>query len=155
VRDKSIELTVGLFMLAGLFALLILAFKVSGLTFYSRHKSYTITAEFNNIGSLKVRSPVSIGGVKIGEVTNIDLNPKTYKAIVTMRINDSEDQIPTDSSAQILTAGLLGSNYISLSPGFDNTYLKNNSQITTTHSALILEDLIGQLVYKIGGGSEK
>ena len=154
MREKSMEVTVGFFMLAGLFALLILAFKISGLTLDDSRSAYMVTADFNNIGILKVRSPVKIGGVKIGEVTKIRLNKITFKAIVSMQINHRANNIPTDSSAQILTAGLLGSNYVSLTPGFDDTYLQNASEITTTHSALILENLIGQLVYKLGSSDD-
>jgi len=146
---RLIEIIVGLFMLAGLAALLVLAFQISGLTTGNGKSYYTITANFNNVGSLKVRSPVRIAGVRVGEVSAIDLNKQTFQAKVTMHVDDRQNKLPTDSSASIFTEGLLGANYVSLNPGFDNTYLKNGSIITNTHPALILENLVGQLLFKL------
>lgn len=148
-RDRTIEVMVGIFMLAGMIALLVLALKISGLSEYFGQAGYTVTAQFDNIGSLKVRAPVTIAGVRVGQVTNIKLDPKNFRAIVQMKIEEKEHDIPSDSAARILTEGLLGSNYISISPGFDNTYLKNDSKIQITHSALILENLIGQFLFSI------
>jgi len=149
VRERSIEIIVGLFMLAGVLALLILALKVSGLSNYVSTGGYTVTADFDNVGDLKVRAPVTMSGVKVGEVTGIGLNTTTFKAVVTMQINPDQNKIPTDSSASIYTQGLLGSNYVNLRPGFDDTYLKQGSVIHDTHPALILEDLIGQFLFSI------
>ncbi len=146
---------VGCFMLAGIIALLLLAFKVSGLSLSLGEHGYTITASFSNIGSLKPRAAVSIAGVKVGEVKKITLDPDTYMADVTMTIQDKTTQIPTDSSASILTAGLLGANYISLTPGFDETYLNNHDRIDNTTQALILENLIGQLLFSLKDKSDK
>lgn len=149
MQTKNIELMVGAFLVAGIVALVLLAFQVSGLSNVMGQQGYQISAAFDNIGDLKVRAPVSIGGVRVGEVSNIALDEKTFKAIVTMQINPHQNMIPTDSSASILTAGLLGSNYISITPGFADTNLKNGDKITVTHSAIILENLIGQVMYKL------
>lgn len=136
-------------MLAGILALLVLALKVSGLSNYVSRDGYLVTAQFDNVGDLKARAPVTISGVKVGEVTGISLNTTTFKAVVTMRMYADQNKIPTDSSASIFTQGLLGSNYVNLSPGFDETFLQNGSEIANTHPALILENLIGQFLFSI------
>ena len=153
LSQRSIETVVGLFLLAAILGLITLAFKVSGLTSFFQKPGYTVTATFDEIGQLKVRAPVKMGGVTIGEVSNISLDPTTFKAVVKMRINSTVDTIPTDSSAAILTAGLLGDNYIALTPMYSSDYLKNGSQIHDTHQAIILEKLISQLMFKISGSS--
>ncbi|MES2998086.1 MAG: outer membrane lipid asymmetry maintenance protein MlaD [Pseudomonadota bacterium] len=153
MRDRIIEVWVGLFMLIGIIALLILALKVSGLSVGS--DGYSVTANFDNIGGLKIRSPVTLSGVKIGQVSGITLDSTQFKAVVTMRIDANQRQLPADTSASILTQGLLGANYISLKPGFDQTFLKNGSAIQDTHPALILEDLIGQLIFSLKGSGGK
>src|SRR3990167_4847966 len=144
-RQRIIEICVGLFMILGILAFGFLAFKVSGLTTYSYGDSYTITADFQNIGDLKVRAPVTVAGVKVGLITDIQLNTETYEAVVTMRI-DHSDLIPVDSTANIYTAGLIGSNYISITPGFSDQYLKNGGVLERTNQAMILQDIIGQLL---------
>ena len=113
-----------------------------------------MTALFDDIGGLKVRSPVKIGGVQIGEVTHIDLDPTTFKAMVTLQIHKQFNDIPDDSSAAILTAGLLGDNYVAITPMYNKTVLKNGSQIQMTNSAMVLEKLIGQFIYKLGNGDK-
>jgi phospholipid/cholesterol/gamma-HCH transport system substrate-binding protein len=148
-RERSIEVTVGLFMLAGIVALLMLALKVSGLSTYASNNTYSVTASFDNIGSLKPRAPVTVAGVRVGEVTAIQLDPTTFKATVAMQLDADQNKIPVDTSASIFTQGLLGANYISLSPGFSQTALKNGDQITNTHPALILENLIGQFLFSV------
>lgn len=148
--QRLIESLVGVFLLLAMVAMTTLALKVSGLTNLFPAKSYTITAAFDDIGSLKIRSPVKIGGVQVGEVSQIILDPVTFKAIVIMKINDKFNDIPDDSSAGILTAGLLGDNYIAITPMYNKASLKNGSQIAITHSAMVLEKLIGQFIYKIG-----
>lgn len=150
MSQRFIEMTVGLFLLAAIAALLVLAMKVSGLTSFFHTEGYTVTAMFDDIGQLKIRAPVKIGGVTIGEVTGIHLDSTEYRAVVSMRIDQKIKDIPEDSSASILTAGLLGDNYISLTPMYSDHYLTNNSEIHETHSALILEKLIGQLLFKLG-----
>lgn len=149
LQQRTIETIVGIFILAGILALLVLALKVSGLTSYVGNQGYFVTATFDNIGGLKARAPVTVAGVRIGKVVAIDLDPKTYQADVKLYIEDKYNDIPTDSSARILTEGLLGSNYISLSPGFKDTFLKNGGVIENTHPALILENLIGQFLFSM------
>lgn len=149
VQKRLLEITVGLFMIAGMLSLLLLALKVSGLKEGGSKDYYRVTAEFDNIGSLKERAPVRIAGVKIGQIEKIELHDQHFKAKVTLLINNKESKLPTDTSASILTEGLLGSNYISLTPGYEEVSLKNGSTITTTHPALILENLIGQLLFSL------
>jgi phospholipid/cholesterol/gamma-HCH transport system substrate-binding protein len=139
-------------LLAGV-ALLILALKVSGLTSLFPAKSYTVTAAFDDIGGLKVRAPVKISGVQIGEISEIKLDPETFKAMVSMRIRDQFNDIPDDSSAGIYTAGLLGDNYISITPMYSKTFLANGGTISYTHPAMILEKLIGQFMYRISNSN--
>ena len=153
VHRGRLEFVVGIFMLLGMLALLTLALRVSGLSSMTQSNGYYVTAYFDNIGDLKVRAPVTISGVRVGQVSNIALDPQTFRAKVTLLIDSRFTDIPSDSSAYIFTQGLLGSNYISLNAGFENSDLKNGAQISDTHSALILENLIGQLLFKINGGS--
>jgi len=150
LSQRTIDTFVGLFLLAAIGALLVLAFKVSGLTSFFKPAGYVVTAQFDDIGQLKVRSPVKMGGVLIGEISSISLDPTSFKAVVTLNIDKKFDAIPDDSSITILTAGLLGDNYVAITPMYSQTYLKQGSNIQDTHSAMILEKLIGQLIYKLG-----
>lgn len=149
LSQRVVESFVGVFLLAAIAALLMLAFKVSGLTSFFKTSGYNVSAEFDDIGQLKVRSAVKIGGVTVGEVSHIRLDPASFKAIVSMNIHENVNDIPSDSSASILTAGLLGDNYIAITPMYSAEFLKNGSVIQETHSAMILEKLIGQLLFKI------
>lgn len=149
-HQRLVESLVGCFILLAIISLMLLAFKVSGLTSLFPEKSYTVVASFDDIGGLKVRAPVKIGGVQIGEVSDIQLDPVTFKATVTLAINKHMKAIPDDSTAGILTAGLLGDNYIEITPMYNEAFLKDGSHIQITHSAMILEKLIGQLIYKLG-----
>jgi phospholipid/cholesterol/gamma-HCH transport system substrate-binding protein len=151
LQQRLIETLVGLFLIFAFMALSVLAFKVSGLTSLFPQKSYTIIAAFDDIGGLKVRSPVKIGGVQIGEVEAIQLDAQSFKAIVRMKIYKKFNDIPDDSSAGIFTAGLLGDNYIAITPMYNQTFLKDGSIMQETNSAMILEKLIGQFIYKISG----
>lgn len=153
LNQKLVQTIVGFFMLLGIFALLFLALKVSGLTHAFDDNGYNITANFQNVGSLKPRAPITVAGVKVGYIEGIKLNPSSYEATVTLHIYNKFNDLPLDTSASIYTEGLLGSNYISLSPGYDTQMLHNGSKIQKTHSALILENLIGQFMYKVGGKS--
>jgi phospholipid/cholesterol/gamma-HCH transport system substrate-binding protein len=155
MMQRTVEIWVGFFMLAGILALLMLALKVSGLTNTMRSQGYVVSANFDNIGALKPRAPVSLAGVKIGQVTRVDLDTGSFKAVVFMRIEKQQDKLPSDTSASIFTEGLLGSNYISLTPGFDETFLKNGDVIQDTRSALVLENLIGQLIFKLSGDKKE
>lgn len=152
--QRVIESFVGLFLLLAIISLSVLAFKVSGLTSLFPEKSYVVTAEFDDIGGLKVRSSVKIGGVQIGEVTGISLDPVTFKAVVKLNIHDQYNDIPDDSSARILTAGLLGDNYVAITPMYGSNFLKNGDQIKFTNSAMILEKLIGQFIYKLNNNDK-
>lgn len=154
-NNKIVEIMVGLFILGGMLALLVLALKVSGLGNVVGDNGYHINATFDNVGDLKIRAPVTIAGVRVGEVTGIKLDQQTFRAVVTMQISPDQNEIPLDSSASILTQGLLGSNYISLSPGFDATFLKEGDKINNTHPAIILENIIGQVMYKLSSGNDK
>ncbi|AWN74755.1 outer membrane lipid asymmetry maintenance protein MlaD [Legionella anisa] len=154
-KQRYVDFSVGLFMLLGILALLVMTMKVSGFSSLMSHDSYEVTADFTDIGGLKVRAPVTVAGVRIGEVTHIDLQPGELNAKVTMRLR-SDKKIPyEDASARILTEGLLGSNYISIVPGFeddddkDHPYLRNGDVIGKTQEAIILENLIGQLLFNI------
>lgn len=155
LSQRLVETFVGLFLILALVALSVLAFKVSGLTTLFPSKSYSISAPFEDIGGLKVRSSVKLGGVQIGEVSDITLDPVTFKAIVKMHIDEGYNEIPDDSSAGILTAGLLGDNYIAITPMYSKTFLKEGSQIQITRSAMVLEKLIGQFIYKMNNNSSK
>lgn len=153
-NTKRVELSVGLLVIAAVAGIFMLAFKVSGFSGYSGQNTYHVKAEFDNIGGLKVRAPVVIAGVRVGEVASIQLNGDTFKATVDLIIDNSQNQIPADSSARILTHGLLGANYIGITPGFGeplepggSPYLVDGSQISDTQPAVILENLIGHLIY--------
>lgn len=146
---KVIEILVGLFIVAAIAAMFVLAFKVSGMSPMTEHNSYQITAAFDNIGDLKPRAAVTIAGVKIGQVTSIELNSKSYRAVVTMRIDKQENNIPVDSEASIVTAGLLGANYVKVTPGFENQFIQNGGVIEDTHPAILLEEMIGQLMFSM------
>ena len=154
MNSRNVEIGVGIFVALGLAALLMLAMKVSNLTELYSGDGYAITARFDNIGGLKVRSPVTMAGVRIGRVATIGFDDKTYEAVVTMDIEPKYDRIPSDSSASIYTAGLLGEQYIGLQPGAEESFLKQGSTIRLTQSAIVLEQVIGQFLYsKASGGS--
>lgn len=148
---RFIEFVVGLFMLAGIVAMFMLALKVSGLSQYSTHDAFRVAAVFDNVGDLKVRAPITIAGVRVGEVDGISIDPKTFKATVSMLIDNKQTNLPSDSSAKILTAGIIGANYIEIIPGYAEDNLKNGAIINDTQPAIILENLISQLVYSLKG----
>lgn len=153
-KQRYVDISVGIFMLLGLLALLIMALKVSHISGFMSQKGYQVAAYFSDIGGLKVRAPVTIAGVRVGEVSQIELQPGDLNAKVTMTLR-SDKKIPyEDSSARILTEGLLGSNYISIVPGFEeeqggHPYLREGDVIAKTQEAIILENLIGQLLFNI------
>ncbi len=146
VTLKKLELAVGAFVALGLAAFFMLAMKVSNIAELGEDKGYKVTARFENIGGLKVRAPVTLGGVRIGRVAGIDLDPSSYEAVVTLSIDPKYNQLPADSSASILTSGLLGEQYVGLEPGGMDDYLKNGSTLKLTQSALVLEKLIGRML---------
>ncbi|MDX1593430.1 MAG: outer membrane lipid asymmetry maintenance protein MlaD [Gammaproteobacteria bacterium] len=154
---RAMEIGVGLFVAAGLGALFVLAMKVSNLTTFDQADGYEIVARFENIGGLKVRSPVTAGGVRVGRVAGIDYDSERYEAVVRMVIDPRFDQLPRDTSASIFTAGLLGEQYVGLEPGGAERYLEAGDEIRITQSALVLEQVIGQFLFSTAaeGGSEK
>lgn len=148
-QTRGVEFGTGLFILFGILALFFLATQTTNFQYVSG-KTYQVTAIFANVGGLKVRAPVSMAGVKVGHVTSIQLDPQRLEAVVTISIKEKYDQLPQDTAASILTAGLLGEDYIGLSPGASVQYLRNGDKIQFTQSAVILEHLIGQFVAGMG-----
>ncbi len=141
------EILVGAFMAAGFLALFFLAMRVSNLGAVTVGDGYQITARFHNVGGLKVRAPVSMGGVPLGKVVSIHFDAQTFDAVVTMEIDRQFDQIPDDTYAKIYTAGLLGEQYVGLEPGGSDQNLTNGSELKLTQSALVLEEVIGQFLF--------
>mgnify|MGYP000739872833 CR=1 FL=1 len=146
-NSKALEIIVGLFVVLGLAALFMLAMKVSNLTTFAGEDGYEVTARFENIGGLKVRSPVTVAGVRVGRVSEIGFDNKTFEAVITMTISKDYDVLPTDTSASIFTSGLLGEQYVSLEPGGSEKSLREGSEIRLTQSAIVLEQVIGQFLY--------
>lgn len=147
MRMRTMEISVGILMLAGFLALVVLALNVSGLSLAGQSDGYRVYARFENIGGLTVRSKVSLSGVQIGEVSNIRIDPQMLMAEVEMTIRGDVDYLSKDSSAQILTAGLLGEQYIGITPGAEDETLQEGDRISDTQSALVLEDLIGKFLF--------
>jgi phospholipid/cholesterol/gamma-HCH transport system substrate-binding protein len=154
-QKKSTEITVGLFVALGIAALAFLTMKVSNLSGLNDEVGYVVTAEFENVGGLKARSPVTLAGVRVGRVESISLDPNTYDAIVTLNLYSSFSTLPTDTAASIYTAGLLGEQYIGLEAGAEEEFLKDGDVIELTQPALVLEQVIGQFLFsKAEGGDE-
>ena len=146
MAKRGIEVLVGLFVLLGLLALVFLAVRAANLASFGNSEGYRLQARFDNIGGLKARAPVRSAGVTVGRVTSIGLDNKTYQGVVTMEI-DKEFKFPRDTSAQILTSGLLGDQYIGLSAGADEKTLGPGDTVRMTQSAVVLENLIGQFLF--------
>lgn len=144
--NKSLELTVGTFILAGIVAMIWLALRVGNLSGIGTEDSYHIIAKFDNIGQLKVKAPITIGGVLVGRVSKIHIDDNFY-AVTTLDISSNYNNLPKDTSATILTAGLLGEQYISLEPGGDDESLVTGDELIITQSAFILEKIISQFLY--------
>lgn len=142
----TLDLWVGIFVAVGIGAILFLALRVGNLVSFGSTPGYRLEARFDNIGGLKVRAPVKAAGVVVGRVESVRLDPKTYQAIVTMRI-DQGYEFTTDTIASILTSGLLGEVYIGLDAGGDPKMLGNGAVIKKTQSAVVLEKLIGQFLF--------
>lgn len=145
-NNRTLEIGTGLFVLLGFAALLFLTTQLpaSGVKFGGQKAGYHVTAEFDNIGDLKVGSPVTMSGVRVGEVSTIRFDSRVYRAVVRMRIDPQYNEIPEDSFASIQTEGLLGGKYVGLSPGGLDTYLKDGSRIDQTQSAIVLESLVNK-----------
>lgn len=144
---RTIELWVGIFVALGIASLAMLSFRVANLGAVNISNGYNVQAHFDNIGGLKVKAPVTIAGVRVGRVADIRFDEENYRAVVTLNIARQYDKLPDDTGAAILTAGLLGEQYIGLDPGGSPDYLKDGGQISLTQSALVLENLIGQFLY--------
>ena len=151
-QTRTVEFGTGLFVLLGIGALFFLITQTTGGNDFSASETYQVTARFGNVGSLSARSPVSMAGVTIGRVTRIEFDPESLDAVVTIVIDSRYDRIPDDSDASILTAGLLGSQYIGMQPGGSFSYLEDGSEILFTQSAVILENLIGKFLVKSDSG---
>ena len=154
LHSKAVETVVGIFIAIGLGALLILAMKVSNLSSLTSDSGFDITANFENIGGLKVRSPVKMAGVMVGRVADIRFDNETYEAVAVLKIDSKFDSIPTDTSASIYTAGLLGEQYIALEPGGEEEFLGDGDSLALTQSAVVLEQVIGQFLFDKAAGDD-
>ena len=154
-QTRSIEIGTGLFVLLGLSALFFLTTQTTTGSDFQADETYEVTARFENVGSLKERAPVAMSGVTIGRVTNISFDPEMLEAEVSFVIDSRYNQIPEDSDASILTAGLLGSQYIGLQAGGSPTFLEEGSEIYFTQSAIVLENLIGKFLVNAGSGGDE
>ncbi len=146
MQRKNLDMWVGLFIVVGVAALMFLALKAGNMNSMSWGKSYAITAKFDNIGSLRPQAPVKAAGVVVGRVGDIKFDDKTYQALVTLNMEEGY-KFPKDSSAKILTAGLLGEQYVGIEAGGDTNNLGPGDRIPRTQSAAVLEDLINQFIY--------
>ncbi|MDE2116979.1 MAG: outer membrane lipid asymmetry maintenance protein MlaD [Betaproteobacteria bacterium] len=153
MERTTLDLWVGMFVVAGIGALVVLAMKVGNLSTYNVSDTYQLQAYFSNIGGLKPKASIKSAGVLVGRVTEINLDTERYEARVVMSI-DKRYQFPRDTFANILTSGLLGEQYIGLSPGGDSEMLKGGEVIKKTQSAVVLEDLIGKFLYNKAEGSK-
>jgi phospholipid/cholesterol/gamma-HCH transport system substrate-binding protein len=150
-QTRSVELGTGLFVVLGFAALFFLTTQTTGSENFAGKDTYTVTARFENVGNLKSRAPVSMSGVTIGRVRSVAFDPDQLNAVVTFAIDSRYDQIPDDSDASILTAGLLGSQYLGLQAGGSGTYLEQGSEIQFTQSAVVIENLISKYLFNSGG----
>ncbi|MEX0383848.1 outer membrane lipid asymmetry maintenance protein MlaD [Spiribacter pallidus] len=148
------ELAVGAFVAAGLAALFVLAMQVSNITAFQQSEGYTVEAYFQNVGGLRERAPVRMGGVQIGRVSAITLDAQRFEARVALTIDQRYDDLPSDTAASIRTSGLLGEQHVSLEPGGMPDALAEGDEITLTRSALVLEDIVGQFLYNQSGEGE-
>ncbi|UCH18548.1 MAG: outer membrane lipid asymmetry maintenance protein MlaD [Burkholderiales bacterium] len=147
MAKRGIETLVGLFVLVGMIGLVFLAVKAANLATFGEAGGYRLQARFDNIGGLKPRAPVRSAGVTVGRVISIKLDNHTYQGVVTMEIGE-DYEFPRDTSAKILTSGLLGDQYVGLEPGGDEKNLAPGDTITQTQSAVVLENLIGQFLFR-------
>jgi phospholipid/cholesterol/gamma-HCH transport system substrate-binding protein len=153
-QTRSVEIGTGLFVLLGMSALFFLTTQTTGSAGFADDEAFSVTARFENVGSLKNRAPVAMSGVTIGRVTSVVFDPLMLDAEVTFDIDNRFDQIPDDSDASILTAGLLGSQYIGLQAGGSEFYLEEGSEILFTQSAIVIENLISKYLFNSESDSE-
>lgn len=154
-QTRSVELGTGLFVLLGLSALFFLTTQTTGSNSFSGTDTFKVSARFENVGSLKIRAPVAMAGVTIGRVLSVRFDPEQLNAEVVFEIESQYNQIPDDSDASILTAGLLGSQYIGLQAGGSEEYLQDGSEILFTQSAIVIENLIGKYLFNQGADSSE
>lgn len=154
MNRKMLEVWVGVFVVAGLAALAMLAFKVGNLGSVDVSNSYALKARFNNIGGLKAKAPITMAGVRVGRVAGISFDNEKYQAIVHMDIDGRYNNIPADTIGSILTSGLLGEQYIGLEPGGDDRALKAGEFLFKTQDAMVLEKLIGQFLFSQASDSK-
>ncbi|MEM7612024.1 MAG: outer membrane lipid asymmetry maintenance protein MlaD [Pseudomonadota bacterium] len=148
-QTRAVEIGTGAFVALGFAALFFLTTQTSNLQSFDEGH-YDVTARFENIGGLKVRSPVSMAGVRIGRVQSIEFDPEQFNAVVVLRIDAKYDMLPDDSDASILTSGLLGSQFVGLQAGGSDIYLEDGSELLFTQSAIVLENLIGKFLVNSG-----
>ncbi len=155
--NRTLEIWTGLFVLLGFAALFFLTAQLpsNGLNLSRAKAGYVVTAEFDNIGDLKGGAPVTMAGVRIGDVQDIRIDPQSYRAVVTLRIDPQYNQIPDDSDASIDTQGLLGGQYVAIGAGGSDTFLKNGSHMQFTQSAIVLENLVNKLFASFAGKSSE
>ncbi|MDX1810398.1 MAG: outer membrane lipid asymmetry maintenance protein MlaD [Gammaproteobacteria bacterium] len=148
------ELAVGFFVVMGIVALTILALKVSNLSSFGSGDGYNISVKFENIGGLKVRAPVMMAGVRIGEVSKIDLDTKLFEAQVILKIDTRYNNLPKDTSASIFTSGLLGEQYVALEPGGEMKVLAEGDSLSISQPAVVLEQILGQFLFSKAEGND-
>lgn len=154
-HSSTQDTLVGLFVASGIAGLFFLSLQVSNLgSFTMNEDDYTIVARFENSGGLKVKSPVSVAGVRIGRVSDISFDTETYESVVSMSINSKYNTLPEDTTASVYTAGLLGEQYINLEPGGSMDFLENHGKIEITQSAIVLEEVIGRFLFKDEDGEK-
>nr|VFK26191.1 MAG: phospholipid/cholesterol/gamma-HCH transport system substrate-binding protein [Candidatus Kentron sp. MB]VFK30850.1 MAG: phospholipid/cholesterol/gamma-HCH transport system substrate-binding protein [Candidatus Kentron sp. MB]VFK75263.1 MAG: phospholipid/cholesterol/gamma-HCH transport system substrate-binding protein [Candidatus Kentron sp. MB] len=154
MHTRVIEIGVGIFAIIGFIAMVVLTMQVSNLASLTQSDGYELKARFQNIGGLKVRAPITMAGVRVGKIKRINLDTN-YEAVVTLSISREFDRLPLDTSASILTAGLLGEQYIGLEAGGEEEFLKHGDEITLTQPAIVLEQLIGQFMFGQASGEKK
>ena len=145
--SRTIDISTGLFVLLGFAAILFLVTQITNREFTLNSTSYRLRADFENIGGLKAGAPVSMAGVTVGRVEDIHYDQKLYKAVVTLRLDGRYDEIPNDSDASILTSGLLGGQYVGISPGGAEEYFKDGDKVTFVQDAVVLENLISKYLF--------
>lgn len=155
MNNRTIEIGVGVFVALGFAALFMLVMQVSNLGTIITGDTYTLKAGFENIGGLKVRSPVTVSGVRVGRVAAIDYDSDAFEAIVTLNIGSAYNRFPEDTSASIFTAGLLGEQYIALEPGGSMENLADGDRLQLTQSALVMEQIIGQFLYSTSASKKE
>ncbi len=148
MTSRTVEIGVGIFVALGMAALFMLAMKVSNLAAYRGEPGYEVTARFEDVSGLKVRSPVTMAGVRIGRVKAIEFDDEALQAVVTLEIAQRHNRLPRDTSASIYTAGLLGEKYIGLEAGGEEESLRPGDQIRLTQDSMVLEKLLGQFIAK-------